>query len=58
MNGIIEEKNREILALKEERDLWKDRAIAMAAHLDYEIMTGDIKKWVDEYRISRTLPPL
>jgi len=42
--------NGKIATLTGERDLWKFRAIAVAAHLDYETMSTDIKKWVDEYK--------
>ena len=36
--------------LEAERDTWHDRAIAVAAHLDYETTCDNIKIWVYEHK--------
>ena len=50
--GLLLEKEllNEITALKADRDLWKDRAVVVAAHLDYEVLCGDIQQWVKQFR--------
>lgn len=45
-------KAEEIAALKADRDLWKDRAVVVAAHLDYEVLCGDIQQWVKQFRTN------
>ena len=46
----VSQLNDQIAALKAERELWKDRAVAVASHLDYEVLCGDIQQWVKQFR--------
>ena len=41
---------KRIEELEAERNTWHDRAIAVAAHLDYETICADIKTWVYEHK--------